>query len=298
MIGSAGRTLGVFAVRPGSDSLFDDPEQVRLLDAFASQTAVALERAQLAEMAKAAEVDAQAERTRNALLSAVSHDLRTPLATIQGAVSAVLDQGERLSPDKQRELLQTARYETEHLNRLVHNLLELTRAESGGLHLRKEWQSLEEIVGVALARLEQRLRGRDVTVDIPADLPLLFVDELLIEQVLLNLLENAERYSPMDAAVVIRAETLPGLVAVEVLDGGPGFAPGEERRVFEKFYRGSSAKGRGAGIGLTICAAIVQAHEGKIEAGNRPEGGAWVRFALPLAEGAPAMPDQEPAEPV
>ena len=199
------------------------------MEAFASQAALALERTQLAEIAKKAEVDIQAERTRSALLSAVSHDLRTPLATIQGAVSGVLEQGARLTPEQQRDLLQTAHDETEHLNRLVHNLLELTRAESGGLQLRKEWQSLEEIVGAALTRLERRLRGRPVTVDIPADLPLLFVDELLIEQVLLNLLENADRYSPPDAAIVIRARAAPGSVTVEVCDGGPGFAPGEEQ---------------------------------------------------------------------
>jgi two-component system sensor histidine kinase KdpD len=255
---------------------------------------LALERTQLAELAKRAEVDMRAERTRSALLSAVSHDLRTPLATIQGAVSGVLEQGTRLTPEQQRDLLQTAHDETEHLNRLVHSLLELTRAESGGLRLRKEWQPLEEIVGAALTRLEHHLRGRPVTVDIPPDLPLLFVDELLIEQVLLNLLENAERYSPPEAAIVIRASTMPGSVAVEVCDNGPGFAPGEEHRVFDKFFRGSTAKGRGAGIGLTICAAVVQAHGGGIEAGNRPDGGAWVRFTLPLTEGPAPEPTQEP----
>jgi two-component system sensor histidine kinase KdpD len=120
------------------------------------------------------------------------------------------------------------------------------------------------------------------------------VDGLLVEQVLLNLLENADRYSPADAAIVIRARATPASIAVEVCDNGPGFAPGEEHRAFEKFYRGSSAKGRGAGIGLTICAAIVQAHEGQIEAGNRPEGGAWVRFTLPLTEGAATAAAQEP----
>jgi two-component system sensor histidine kinase KdpD len=294
LIGSQGRALGVLAIRSEGDMLFEDPERLHLLQAFASQTALALERAQLAEIAKKAEVEVQAERTRNALLSAVSHDLRTPLATIQGAVSGVLEQGARLTPEQQRDLLQTAHDETEHLNRLVHNLLELTRAESGGLHLRKEWQSLEEIVGAALTRLEHRLQGRPLTVDVPADLPLLFVDGLLIEQVLLNLLENADRYSPADAAIVIRARATAASMAVEVCDNGPGFAPGEEHRAFEKFYRGSSAKGRGAGIGLTICAAIVQAHEGQIEAGNRPEGGAWIRFTLPLTEGVATAAAQEP----
>ena len=293
MIGSQGRPLGVLAIKPTSDTVFEDPERVHLLETFASQAALALERTQLAEIAKRAEVDIQAERTRSALLSAVSHDLRTPLATIQGAVSGVLEQGVRLTPAQQRDLLQTAYDETEHLNRLVHNLLELTRAESGGLRLRKEWQSLEEIVGAALTRLEHHLRGRPVTVDIPPDLPLLFVDELLIEQVLLNLLENAHSYSPPEAAIVIRARAARGSVAVEVCDGGPGFASGEEGRVFDKFFRGSAAKGRGAGIGLTICAAIVQAHGGAIEAGNRPEGGAWIRFTLPLTEDPPAVPPQE-----
>jgi two-component system sensor histidine kinase KdpD len=295
MIGSKGRTLGVLAVRPPNEGLFEDPERVHLVEAFASQAALALERTQLAEIAKRAEVDIQSERTRSALLSAVSHDLRTPLATIQGALSGVLEQGMRLTPEQHRDLLQTAHDETEHLNRLVHNLLELTRAESGGLHLRKEWQSVEEIVGAALTRLEHRLLNRPLSVDVPSDLPLLFVDELLIEQVLLNLLENADRYSPPGAAILVLARARPASVAVEVCDNGPGFAPGEEQRVFEKFYRGSSAKGRGAGIGLTICAAIVEAHGGKIEAGNRTEGGAWIRFSLPLIPDAPALPAKEPA---
>jgi two-component system sensor histidine kinase KdpD len=287
LIGSQGRALGVLAVRPPGDAPVEDPERLHLIEAVASQISLALEREQLAAAAGKADVEMQAERTRSALLSAVSHDLRTPLATIQGAVSGVLEQGERLTREQQRDLLQTAHDETEHLNRLVHNLLDLTRAESGGLRLRKDWQSLEEIVGAALNRLEHRLAGRPLTVDIPAELPFLFVDELLIEQVFLNLIENADRYSPAGAPIGISARAGDESVAVEVSDGGPGFAPGEEVRVFEKFYRGSAAKGRGGGIGLTICAAIVQAHAGKIEAGNRPQGGAWVRFTLPLAVGSP-----------
>jgi two-component system sensor histidine kinase KdpD len=247
----------------------------------------------MAELAKQAEVDIQTERTRNALLSAVSHDLRTPLATIQGAVSGVLEQGERLSTGERRELLQTALDEAEHLNRLVQNLLELTRVESSGLRLRKEWQPLEEIVGSALTRLERLLRSRAVRVDIPADLPLLYVDGILVEQVLLNLLENAARYSTPEAAIEIRARAMPEGVSVEVRDEGPGFAPAELKHVFDKFYRGSAAKGRGAGIGLTICAAVVQAHHGKIKAGNRPERGAYVRFTLPLSGEGPLQPARE-----
>ncbi len=293
MIGSQGRALGVLAIRSLEETLFEDPERLHLLEAFAFQTAVALERTQMAELAKRAEVEIQTERTRNALLSAVSHDLRTPLATIQGAVSGVLEQGERLSADKRRELLQTALDEAEHLNRLVHNLLELTRVESSGLRLRKEWQPLEEIVGSALTRLERLLRDRPVRVDVPPDLPLLHVDGILLEQVLLNLLENAQRYSTPGAAIEIRAWTTPRSVAIEVRDEGPGFAAGEPEHVFDKFYRGSAAKGRGAGIGLTICAAIVQAHKGEIEAGNRPEGGAYVRFTLPRTDEPPPQLEQE-----
>jgi two-component system sensor histidine kinase KdpD len=296
MIGSNSRTVGVLAVRPAGDGLFRDPERLRLLDAFANQTALALERAQMADAVKSAEVEAQAERTRSALLSAVSHDLRTPLATIQGAVSAVLGQAERLSVDKQRELLETAREEAEHLNRLVHNLLELTRTESGELRLRREWHSMEEIVGAALMHLEHRLGDRKVRIDLSEDLPLLFVDGLLIEQVLVNLLENAERYSPPEAPITIAAGTGDGFVQVEVTDSGPGFAPGEEARVFDKFFRGHAAKGRGTGIGLTICAAIVHAHEGEIVAGNRPEGGASIRFTLPLTGRADEVPEAWPDE--
>jgi two-component system sensor histidine kinase KdpD len=290
MVGSRGRTLGILAIRSADEAPFDDPERVHLLEAFAFQTAVALERTQMAELAKQAEVDIQTERTRNALLSAVSHDLRTPLATIQGAVSGVLEQGERLSASERRELLQTALDEAEHLNRLVQNLLELTRVESSGLRLRKEWQPLEEIVGSALTRLERLLRTCPVRVDVPADLPLLHVDGILVEQVLLNLLENAARYGTPEAAIEIRARATPENISVEVRDEGPGFAPAELKYVFDKFYRGAAAKGRGAGIGLTICAAVVQAHDGKIEAGNRPEKGACVRFSLPRSGEAPLQP--------
>jgi two-component system sensor histidine kinase KdpD len=215
------------------------------------------------------------------------------LATIQGAVSGVLEQGERLSAGEHRELLQTALDEAERLNRLVHNLLELTRVESSGLRLRKEWQPLEEIAGSALTHLERLLRGRPVRVDVPADLPLLHVDGILVEQVLLNLLENAARYSAPDAAIEIRARATPEGISVEVRDEGPGFAPAEPQRVFDKFYRGSAAKGRGAGIGLTICAAVVQAHGGTIEAGNRADKGAYVRFTLPRDGEAPLQPLQE-----
>jgi two-component system sensor histidine kinase KdpD len=284
LIGSEGRTLGVLAVRPAGDSLFQDPERVHLLEALADHTSAALERTQMADLTRRAEVDMQTERTRSALLSAVSHDLRTPLATIQGAVSSILDQGPRLAPDRQQELLRTAYNETDRLNRLVHNLLELTRFESGGLRIHTEWHAVDEIVGSALTRLERPLRGRLVELDLPADLPPVSADGLLFEQVLLNLLENADRCSPAGAPLRIAARAAGNGVAVEVLDSGPGFAPGEEKRAFEKFFRGSAARGRGAGIGLTICAAIVGAHGGAIEAGNRPEGGAFVRFTLPEAK--------------
>jgi two-component system sensor histidine kinase KdpD len=181
------------------------------------------------------------------------------------------------------------------LDRLVYNLLELTRVESGRLTLNKDWQPVEEIIGAAVAELERRLAGRDLTIQIPPGLPLIRADGLLLEQVLVNLLENAERYSPDGSPIDITASRTDDSLILAICDRGPGFAPGEEVRVFEKFFRGSRTKERGAGIGLTICAAIMSAHDGKIEAHNREGGGACVRISVPLTEEAPSIDWEEQA---
>jgi two-component system sensor histidine kinase KdpD len=282
LIGSRG-AVGVLGVRPPERHAFDSPEQLHLLETFANQTALAIERAVLAEEAQATHVRMETERLRNSLLSSVSHDLRTPLAAITGAASTLLEG--RVGSTVQLELLQTIREEADRLNRLVRNLLEMTRLESG-VEVRKEWHPLEEVVGAVLGRLEPALRDRVVHADVPKDLPLVPMDDVLVDQVLTNLLENVVKYTPPGSPVELRAWSDGSGVTVEVADHGPGLGPGDEARVFDKFYRGVPGPSRGAGLGLTICRAIVEAHGGRIWAENRPEGGAAFRFTLPL-EGTP-----------
>jgi two-component system sensor histidine kinase KdpD len=280
--------LGVVSIRPGRRDAFKTSEPLRQLETFVNQTALALERERLAGEAQDARVRAETERLRNALLTSVSHDLRTPLATITGAASTILENGSRLDDQTRRELLESVREEAERLNRLVQNLLEMTRLESGALQLRKEWHPLEEVIGAALGRLAKRLADRRITTRVPPDLPLVAIDDVLVEQVLVNLLDNAIKYTPVGSPIAIMATATDRGVTVEIADRGPGLPRGEEDRVFEKFYRGQPAGGRGAGLGLAICQGIVKAHGGRIWAQNLPEGGVAFLFTLPLTGAPPA----------
>lgn len=280
---------GVLGVRPADAHAFDTPEQLHQLETFANQTALAIERARLAEEAQQTQVRIETERLRNSLLSSVSHDLRTPLATITGAASTLLDQGGRLDPAAQRDLLESVREEADRLNRLVQNLLEMTRLESGALELRKEWHSIEEVIGAALRRLDKRLAGRRITTRVFPELPLVAMDDVLIEQVLVNLIDNVLKYTPPGSPVEIIATATDQAVTVEVADRGPGIPPGQEEKVFEKFYRGQPGGGRGAGLGLAICRGVVRAHDGRIWAQNLPGGGVAFLFTLPLTGSPPVV---------
>jgi two-component system sensor histidine kinase KdpD len=226
---------------------------------------------------------------RNTLLSSVSHDLRTPLAAITGGTSALLDRQAPLDEAARQELLQTMHEEAERLNRLVQNLLEMTRLESGNVQVQKEWHAVEELVGSALQRFGARLRRRAITTHIPANLPLAPLDPLLIEQVLINLVDNALKYTPENTPIEIAAAAEAAGVVVEVADRGPGLAPGDEQRVFDKFYRTRAEPGRGSGLGLAICRGIVEAHGGRIRAENRAGGGVAFRFLLPIDEAPPKI---------
>ncbi len=288
----SGAVLGVLAVRPADGLLPFSPDNLSLVQTLARQTALGVERARLAEEAESAQIAVRTERLRNTLLTSASHDLRTPLAAITGAASSLL-QPVPLQPAVERELKESIYDEAESLNRLVTNLLDMTRLESGALPLQREWHSVEELVGAALARLERALRGRRVAAAVPADLPLIFVDGVLLEQVLVNLLDNALKHTPAGAAIGVAARATGDAVVVEVSDDGPGLPPGDEERVFEKFYRGG-ARSAGFGLGLPICRAIVEAHGGHIRAeAGRPVGAAFV-FTLPRTA-APAPPGEEDA---
>lgn len=261
------------------------------LDAFVRQGAIALERAHLAEEAKLATVRAHTEEMRSSLLSAVSHDLRTPLASITGAATALRDSAQELSAGQRADLLQTLCEEAERLERLVGNLLDMTRLESGGLRVRREWVPLEELVGPALARLEERLAGREVLTSWPGDLPLLEVDPVLLEQVFVNLVENAAKYTPPGSPLEIRARREGADTVIEVADRGPGLPAGAEAKVFEKFWRGAHPGVGGVGLGLAICKGVVEAHDGSLAAENREGGGALFRIRLPGSGRPPPVED-------
>ncbi|MBI3636477.1 MAG: DUF4118 domain-containing protein [Candidatus Rokubacteria bacterium] len=288
LVGSRG-PVGALGLLPAGRRAIDTPEQRHQLETFANQTALALERAQLADEAEAARVRVETEELRNSLLSSVSHDLRTPLAAITGAASTLLEGGDRVDAATRRELLESVHEEAERLNRLVQNLLEMTRLASGALSLKRNWHPLEEVVGAALGRLAKRLAERRVYTRIPEDLPLVAIDDVLIEQVLINLLDNAVKHTAPGTLISIVATATDRTVTVEVADRGRGLPRGEEDQVFEKFYRAAGAGGRGAGLGLAICKAIVQAHGGHIWAQNVPEGGAAFFFTLPNPESPPAV---------
>ncbi len=280
-----GSVLGVLALVPAAPL---GAEQRAFLDAYCQQSAFALERVRLATDARNAALRAKTEETRSALLSAVSHDLRTPLASITGAATALRDD-HGLAPNTRNELVESICHETERLERLVANLLDMTRLEAGPIRLKRDWIPLEEMVGSALTRLERQLGERAIQIDLPESIPLLSVDPLLFEQIFVNLLENASRYTPPGSPLEIAARKLDDAILIEIRDSGGGFAPGTEERVFEKFYRGEHIGGGGAGLGLPICRAIVEAHGGSISAENRVSGGALVRVVLPLPGEFPSI---------
>lgn len=290
---SGGSALGVLALIP-ADGMGLRSEPRAFLDVFCRQVATALERAKLADEARAAALRAKTEELRASLLSTVSHDLRTPLASITGAATALRDDP-NLTASTREELVTGICDQAERLERLVANLLDMTRLESGSVALRRDWMPLEEIVGSALHRLEERLSGRSVTVRMSPDLPWIYVDPVLFEQLLTNLLENADKYTPRASSIELVGRADRDRVVLEVADRGPGFPADTTEQVFEKFYRGSHAGVPGAGLGLAICRAIAEAHGGMIVAENRAGGGAVLRVSLPKGEPPAALSRAEGA---
>jgi two-component system, OmpR family, sensor histidine kinase KdpD len=289
-IAASQRVLGAIAVRvPDAERLLD-PEKRRLLEACANQLALALERDEMAIAAAEARIQAEAEQVRSTLLSSVSHDLKTPLAAIAGASSSLLE-ATSLDDETRRQLLETVADEAARLNRLLENILQMSRLDAGAVTPNTQWHVLEEIVGSALHRTRRELEHHSVEVRLAADLPLISADGLLLEQVLVNLLDNAARYTPRQTAIAISASVDGKWLRLSVSDRGPGLPPGSEDRIFEKFYRASpkADSGRGSGLGLAICRAIAQVHGGNIAAANRPGGGAEFVLRLPLAKDAPKV---------
>jgi two-component system sensor histidine kinase KdpD len=280
--------VGALGVRPREADRFLDPEQIRLLETCGSLVALSIERDRSVLKAHEAELQVHEEQLRNSLLSSVSHDLRTPLATIAGAASSVLAQAD----PPQVELLQSIVDESRRLGRLVENLLDMARLESGSMHVNRQWHVLEELVGVALHSLSSELNRHTVRVSIPANFPLLKVDGLLMEQLLGNLVENAARYTPAGSTIEIVASEIEGGAIISVADNGPGLPPGSEKAMFDKFIRGASHSPdgrRGVGLGLAICQAIATAHGGTITASNCAHGGAEFVVRLPCNETPPRV---------
>jgi two-component system sensor histidine kinase KdpD len=282
-----GSALGVLQLQPSKPRMLGS-EQRSFLDVFCRQLGVALERVRLAEEARAAVVRAKTEEMRSSLLSTVSHDLRTPLASITGAATALRDDS-NLSLATRVDLVGSICDEAERLERLVTNLLDMTRLESGSLSLRKDWIPLEELVGSALTRLESKLAKHSVRVDIPPNLTLVYVDPVLFEQVFVNIFENAAKYTPLGSRIEIGAVRSGEHVCISVRDDGPGVPEEFEKRLFEKFSRGPNAGTSGAGLGLAICRGIIEAHGGSIHAKQVNGGGLLLGIGVPIGGTPPQV---------
>jgi two-component system, OmpR family, sensor histidine kinase KdpD len=270
------------AVRPVEGKSFTDDER-ELLEAAAKQAAFALERARLDAQVRGAQLDSETSRLRAALFSSVTHDLRTPLASIKAGVSSLLSDEVSYDPAQQRELLTTVLEETDRMNRLVGNLMDLSKIRAGALVLARETAAIDEIVDAVVARMRPRLQGVSVRLNVRPDLPDVFVDPVQIDQVLTNLLENAAAHSPAGGEVQVAASSFRDTIQVRVSDQGDGIPEVERERVFEAFYRGDAAPERpGSGLGLAIAQAIVVAHGGRIWVEGAPGGGAVVVFELPV----------------
>ena len=271
-LATAHGTVGVIGLHFEGQETGLAPDQRRLLEALAGQAAVAIERTNLAQDMAQARLLAETERLRSALLSSLSHDLRTPLAAIIGAASSLLSYGQDYDENARRDLLQTIQEEAERLNRFVANLLDMTRLESGVLQLNRQWIEIADVIGSTLARMENRLREHRLDVHVEPALPLLSLDFVLIEQVLINLLDNAIKYAPPGTLIAVRAYRMGDIVCVDVSDEGPGVPPEDLERIFDKFYRVKQGDkyGAGTGLGLSICRGIVDAHGGHISAHLTP----------------------------
>jgi two-component system, OmpR family, sensor histidine kinase KdpD len=277
--------LGVLAVLPTNPRRVLLPEQLHLLETFAGQIGLALERARLAETAEGARLAAERESLRNTLLASISHDLRTPLAVLAGAGSMLAEHSADLDAGTRVQLARSIEAKAREMSELVSNVLDLTRFESGQVALRRDWQTLDDLVGVALRGMDAKLAGYPVEIRLPADLPLVWVDAALVVQVFSNLFDNICKYTPVGTRVQVSADQDGAFVRVLVDDDGPGLPPGDPARLFDKFQRGTEEGAIvGVGLGLAICQAIIRAHGGQIEVHGRPTGGARVEFTLPTAE--------------
>jgi len=294
-----GATLGAAVLR-GLGEAGRDTALREHMQALCDLLGQALQRSQVAEMERRTREQAQDQAVRNTLLAAISHDYRTPLATIMGAASALVEQADRLAVEQRRKLATGIVEETERLSRLTDNTLQLARLDAPGVALRCDWESAEEIVGAVLRRVRRRDEGQRTRARLEPGLPLLWCDAMLVSQLLENLVDNALKYSPAEAPVEILVRRLGEQALLAVRDRGPGIAPAWRERVFDVFRRGSGSPApqreparRGAGVGLAVCRAIARAHGGEIRVRPRAHGGSAFEFLLPLRD-APLGPPENP----
>jgi two-component system sensor histidine kinase KdpD len=274
--------LGFVKLTASEDAPLGEVESA-LAEAFTGQLALALEAARLADEARRSQTEAEASRIRAALFSSVTHDLRTPLASIKGAATSLLEEGVTFAPDQTRDLLQTVVEESDRLNRLIANLLDLSRFRAGALSPQKIPTAIDEVIEGVVGRLRKSLDSRPIHVRVREDIPLVPLDLLQIDQVLTNVIENAAKYSPSGTPIELTAARWQSWVEIAIADKGPGIKGDDKEAVFTEFFRKSSDQGAaGVGLGLAITRAIVEAHGGTIWIQETPGGGTTVKFRLPL----------------
>ena len=285
------RVRGALIVEPSNPRVLMIPEQRRFLETCSALIAIALERVHFVTVAQSTLVEMESERLRNSVLAALSHDLRTPLTGLVGLADTL---SRDLAGGASGAQAEAIREQARRIAKLVDQLLEMARLEARRTELHKDWESLEELVGSALEEVKTQLAGRKVDIALAQDLPLVHCDGVLIARVLVNLFENAAKYTPPGAPVRIAAGLAHGFVEIEVEDRGPGLPAGKEQAIFDKFTRGErESVVPGVGLGLAICRGIVEAHGGTIRAENREDGGARFVFTLPLSEPPPIVPEIE-----
>jgi len=281
--------VGVLGVKPKEERNQMTPDQRRLLETFSRQAALAIERAQLAEQAQEAQLLQATERLQTALLNSISHDLRTPLVSITGALSSLADGGSAMDPQFHQDLVETARDEADRMNRLVGNLLNMTRLEAGAMRVTKQPGDIQDAIGTALESLDESLRERKVSIEVDENISLVPMDFVLVVQVLINLVDNALKFSKPDSPVEIQARQGGKEIYVSVSDRGVGIPTDDLAHIFDKFYRVERPeKISGTGLGLSISRGIIEAHSGRIWAENRPGGGTTITLSLPLIDGREA----------
>ena len=277
--------VGVMAVKKTDTASELTIEQERLLEAYADLAAVAIEGIQLADELRSAQILKATEKLQTALLNAISHDLRTPLVSVIGALSSLQEEGMGLNDTAKESLIQVAREEAERLNHLITNLLDESRLEAGAMRLSRQPSEIHDLVGSTLEQLGSRASTRSIKMDIPAEMPFISVDFGLIVQALVNVLDNALKYSPPDSPIEIKGRQVAQEVHIEIADRGIGIPEQDLPYIFDKFYRIKRPDNvTGTGLGLSISRGVVEAHGGRIEAENRVDGGTIIRVILPVGE--------------